>query len=111
SVYWTNAGTSGRNYTDGTIMKAPISGGTPSALVTGQNNPQYVVVDTNYVYWTNEGAMTGGNGTVMKAPARGGASVALAVGQNRPLGISIDATHVYWTDYFTPGTVMKISKN
>jgi DNA-binding beta-propeller fold protein YncE len=54
SVYWANNG-------GGTVMKVPISGGTPTTLASGQTTPWGIAVDATSVYWTNYGG-----GTVMK---------------------------------------------
>jgi hypothetical protein len=54
SVYWTNG------VANGTVMKAPIGGGTPTILVSGQNAPEDIVVDATSVYWSTH------DGTIMK---------------------------------------------
>jgi hypothetical protein len=45
AVYWTND--------DGTVMKAPIAGGTPVLLAAGQGDSTGIAVDATSVYWTN----------------------------------------------------------
>ncbi len=82
AVYWTNDG--------GTVMKAPLEGGSPVALAEGQRNPRKLAIDAESVYWTND------DGSVKKVPLGGGDPETLATGQDHPLGITVDATSVYW---------------
>jgi hypothetical protein len=56
-LYWTNTATSG------TVMKMPVTGGTPVPIALDQKYPWRIAVDASSVYWTN---LSGG--TVMKAP-------------------------------------------
>ena len=42
-------------------MKAPLTGGAPTTLASGQGYPWAIAVDATSVYWT-----TVGDGTVMK---------------------------------------------
>ncbi|MBI5533769.1 MAG: hypothetical protein HY898_13700 [Deltaproteobacteria bacterium] len=60
AVYWTNFG-------GNTVMKVPLSGGTPVTLAAGQPRPAGIAVDGNAVYWTNVAS-----GTVMKVDRAGG---------------------------------------
>ncbi len=85
NVYWANDG-------DGTLMKVPKDGGSPTTLISGQTVPLCVAVDEKYLYWTNYPAA----GTVMALPLAGGAPIELACGQGSPSGIAVDATSVYW---------------
>jgi hypothetical protein len=82
----------------------PVTFGTCSpnpclVLASGQPYPRHLVVDSDYVYWTNEGT-TPKNHTdaaVMKVSLDGGkASVAAADGFE-PLAIVKDADNLYWT--------------
>ena len=91
-VYWT---------TSSNIMKTPLGGGTPPAVVaTGQ--PWDIAMDAASLYWTDPIA-----GTVTKMPLGGSTLTTLASGQNGPGGIAVDAASVYWTD--SGGTVMKVT--
>ena len=91
SVYWTNLVSSG------TVMKAPLGGGSPVTLAFGQDYPYDVAVDGTSVYWTNTGSASG-DGSVMKTPLGGGTQTTLASGLVGPRGIAVDSTSVYWSD-------------
>jgi hypothetical protein len=45
----------------GSLMRAPLDGGTPTVLATGQSVPMAIAVDGTSVYWVNNG-----DGRVMK---------------------------------------------
>jgi len=96
NVYWTDNG-------DGTVNRAPRTGGTITTIASGQSFPFGIAIDSTNVYWTNNG------GQVMKAPLAGGTATTLASGQSYPMGIAVDATSVYWTNN-GDGSVMKSSK-
>ena len=95
SVYWTEVPTSGA----GTVLKAPLDGGTAQTLASGQF-PIAMAVDGTSLYWTNE---WGGGGSVTKVPVSGGTPVTIATGI-LPSGIAVDSTGVYWGDT-SAGTV------
>jgi hypothetical protein len=69
NVYWTNTGTVK------SVMKVPVTGGTPVAVATGLRMPGYLAVDATNAYWT-DAASTFPNGTIlMSAPLAGSAAV------------------------------------
>ncbi len=89
----------------GNIYSMSLSGGGPTNLTPAnpQNGPFGIVVDAQYVYWTNNL----GN-TVARMPLGGGvAPTTVASSQSSPTGIAIDSNNLYWTNASTPGQVMK----
>ncbi len=105
SVYWTNGG-SGTG--SGSVVKAPLGGGTPTTLAMGVSYPDGIAVDATSVYWTNSNAT---QGSVMKVALTGGTVTTLApAGQSYPNAIAVDATSVYWTDGdLSAGAVVKVA--
>jgi hypothetical protein len=66
-LYWANEGTGTTGSiaaNSGSIMFAPIGGGSPIILADGQDHPIKVVVDSTKVYWVNAGS-TAANGAIM----------------------------------------------
>jgi hypothetical protein len=91
----------------GGIYSMSLSGGGATLLTTGfpQNMPWGIVLDAQYVYWTNIGG-----GTVMRMPLGGQvAPKQLAASQASPRGMAIDATNLYWTNASAPGQLMKMN--
>ncbi len=92
----------------------------PVTLASGQASPARIVVDDNYVYWTNEGTDTSSysDGAVKKVAKTGGSIQTLASGQMRAWGIAVDDSDVFFTNlgysdvaYNYPlGNVSKVSK-
>jgi hypothetical protein len=88
-VFWTNYG--------GAVMRAPISGGGPSAVVDIGTAAPSIAVDTTNVYWLNN-VVNGSTGNVYQMPLAGGAKIALAPAYGASQ-IAVDATNVYWNDW------------
>jgi sugar lactone lactonase YvrE len=128
NVYWTNKGRlslSGPWDDDavGTVMKLPLSGGTPTTLASGQYWPDSVVVDRKNAYWTThwveppwgaDGMMTD-KASVMRVALDGGKPIMLFSGTTPPGQIAVDATSVYWAypgdrgNDFVDGAIVKLS--
>jgi sugar lactone lactonase YvrE len=67
------------------------AGAPPVLLASGQNGPEYPLVDATHVYWTNVGS-------VARVAKTGGAVETLAtVGVNNE-GCALDSTHIYFAD-------------
>lgn len=58
-VYWTNR--AGGSAGLGSVMRAPLTGGSAVPLASGQNDPHGIALDATTVYWTNSAG-----GQVMK---------------------------------------------
>jgi hypothetical protein len=82
-VYWTNQG-------NGTVMKAPLAGGTAVELTAGLDTPIGIAVDATHAY-------VAAQGSVVELPLAGGVATTLASGAFDAWGVAVDATHVYWT--------------
>jgi PKD repeat protein len=78
----------------GTIRRAPLDGGAPSAVLSGLIGPEDLAVAGGRIYWTDPGA-----GTVESAALDGSYRQVIAAGQNYPTGIAVDAARarVYWS--------------
>lgn len=94
SVYWTTFST------PGTVMKAPLGGGSPTTLGSAPGSGYGIAVDATNVYWITSEA-------VMKVALSGGMPVILAPTGGQ--GIAVDDANVYWTDFGNPGSVSKVS--
>jgi hypothetical protein len=77
-IYWSNQST-------GTISAAPLTGGIPTTLASGQINPAGVAVDASNIYWADTGK-TGFPGTIWKAPLAGGSRPSWPAGRTTRSG-------------------------
>ena len=98
SVYFTAEGSI--NGGNGAVVKAPLDGGAPITLASGQDLPFGVAVDALNVYWTDED-----DGTVRMLPLDGGPAATLASGQPLPTHIAVSAAGAYWVDYGACGPI------
>lgn len=101
NLYWLSS--------DGFVRwRAKTGSGSGTTLTSGQTNPESIIVDDRYVYWTNYGA----GGTVRRIPKVGGDVQTLATGQSHPYSITQDCTTVYWTNQanFSTGAIVKVAK-
>ena len=105
-VYWTNEGT-GPNFTNGSIVRAPIGGGQPpTTLASALSSVGGVAVDSTGVYWTSTS-----DGTVTKCPLTGcNGTYTWQIGSQKvPNEIASDGTNVYWTNTGSGGGVHRAS--
>src|SRR5262249_36055869 len=100
AIYFVNDG-------GGTVMRMPLTGGTPTAIASAQQGPTSIALDSTYAYWTNHD-----DGTLMYAPLLGnGGPIPLVSGQTNITGIALDANYVYFTTHqSTNGMVKKVAK-
>src|SRR5258706_2785036 len=57
SVYWMTDGTTTANYSDGTIRKVPLAGGTPTTLASGPFGGGIAIEATSVYSASNSGAV------------------------------------------------------
>lgn len=91
---------------DGAIMKVPIQGGVPVALVRLTFPAIAIAVHGGNVFWVDhdDSSMING-GSVHKVDIAGGVPVLLASDDSQPNAIAVDDESVYWLDQ---GAVMKV---
>lgn len=96
-VYWSS--------TKG-LHNAPLGGGGTTDLVGTATTARSIAVDSNYLYWTDEG-----KGLVQRVP-KDAASLepeVLALDQAKPYGLAVDTQFVYWTNSDS-GDIWKVAK-
>jgi len=107
NVYWTNydndGAVGGGETSMGSVLQAPVGGGSVTTLAMGLEDPYGIAVDSNNVYFT-----TYAGGRVKKVPIGGGTVVTLAQNLNNPCYIAVNGSSVYWTNY-GDGTLQSIA--
>lgn len=92
----------------GVVMKAPINGGNPVAIATGQNFPTAIAIDTSTnpstIFWS------AGDQTIKRVSAAGGPITTMATGQTNCQGLAVNATTLFWTNVAND-TVQKLASN
>jgi hypothetical protein len=86
--------------TSGSVLRAPLAGGTPEPLATGENNPHDLTVDDENVYFCLH--YDASPGRIAKVPKAGGLRQLLAQGNfNYGVGrVTSDGTFVYYVTSF-----------
>jgi hypothetical protein len=99
-VYWMNIGVVRSDFTTGpaSLMKVPVGGGEPMAVVANLDSGGDLAADDQNIYYTTVGKEKEKrcDGTVEKVPRGGGTPTVIAREQCWPLNLVIDATHVYF---------------
>lgn len=83
---------------NGSIMRAPLSGGDASTIIETQPYPFGIAVYGSHIYWTECGDNSEPTGKVMAANLDGGAVTTLASNQAHPVGIAVNSSHIYWAN-------------
>jgi len=97
NVYWTNIA-------QGSVMFLPLSGeipdGGPSQLSQFHEQPYWLAVSQDALYWTDFGVSS--NGSVWRFVFDGGydGGDCLASGQLGASGIALDSNTLYWTNQY-----------
>jgi hypothetical protein len=68
TVYWTVGVLQDPQSDTGEILRTSPMGGAFTTIASGQAFPFAVTLDSQFVYWTNHGGLSGGIGQVMRAP-------------------------------------------
>src|SRR5436190_369433 len=82
-LYWTNTGA-------GTVNKVDLPSTSVQILVSGQNVPAALAVDSSHLYWA-----TALGGTIVRANPDGTGVTTLVTGQHGPAGVAVDSRHTY----------------
>lgn len=114
AIYWI-----GCNDTFCSVMRAPLAGGSATALDTLRGTMYDLAVDDDGLYYTaNVGtfdvnATVDDTGIVKKIDKRAGASAGatlLAQQESDPAAIAVDGKYVYWATSWGAGSVKRIAK-
>jgi hypothetical protein len=101
NVYWTSAGAQNR------VFSAPLGGGSPQQLATGQGDPREIALDNGVLYWANFGIGSGNTASIAHySLPNGPASQLVSSLPTGAWGIAVDGTHVYWANQ-TAGTISR----
>jgi len=86
-------------------LKVSVNGGTVTTLASVSTSYNDTVLDTSYVYWTEQGTPpygypVPGNGVVQRISKNGGTVTLLASGLNAPTEIVLDhsSSYLYWVN-------------
>ncbi len=85
-----------------TVLKVPLSGGTPVTLASDDEYASALAVNGTTVYWVDSvgpphDASTS-TGVVMSVPVGGGTPTTVASNQGSPDSIAVDSSGVYWAN-------------
>ncbi len=84
-VYWTSI--------DGSVARIATAGGSTEVLVSGQNQPGDIAVNSTDVYWTNLG-----DATILRLPLDGGTPVVVLKNVGLAWSIKVSDTNLVYVD-------------
>jgi hypothetical protein len=92
----------------GAIMKMPLAGGPPTALVPSTLLARIAVRGPNLYFASQDLGAAPNNSIVARVPTQGGAVTTLVDGQSAAEGIAVTADGVFWVDTGV-GAVMRLT--
>ena len=75
------------------IWTADLNGGNPHVIVTDQNSPQGIAVNSSNLYWADSV-----DGTIWEANLDGTSQHAIVAGQRGQIGLAVTPSHIYWAN-------------
>jgi sugar lactone lactonase YvrE len=96
-VYWPDA----TNTSDGGILRAPKTGGSPETLTPGQDHPAAIAVDTTSLYWVTDATLAPNYGSVFKVALGGGTPTPLISMSQGAAWLLVNGSDAYWDDHTT----------
>ncbi len=92
----------------GDVSRILRGGGAATVVATDQNYGGRLALDSDTLFWLDEGNVSAPGG-IVKMPLSGGPYSEFVTGEPNPVAIALDATNVYWSDY-GPHFVKKVPK-
>ncbi|MFR9752052.1 IPT/TIG domain-containing protein [Nocardia sp. 004] len=85
----------------GSVYSVPQTGGTPTLLASGLNDPRGLIRVGDFLYICEQSA-----GQVLRVPATGGTPTTLVTGLSSPIGITASGSTLFITNNIVPGQVV-----
>ncbi len=93
-IYWAIGGPGGSGGT--TIGRADLDGsGVTHSFASGASNPAAITIDSNYIYWANDGTFSIGRVKLNGSDPQPNWIPNLS---DSAAGIAVDSSYIYWTD-------------
>lgn len=108
-VYWTTAGTPKGSWVDGTLNRAPTTGG-PKTILSSKLRATTALALSPNAFWITSLGVTGVNGYLARIPRTGGAPTYLYNDINQTEVIA-DSAHVFWTNQNVAREVQRLPEN